>query len=220
MQLDDHRVQRVSVGSLRRWRQLDIRPGDQVEVVLAGLTIPRLKSVVWRTQQRTALSVPDPKSYTALTCWQLSPGCEQQFLARLVWLGGKQGLRLEGVGADTWQTLVEAGLLHGLLVWTELTPQQLASVPGLGSSRAALLARSFAAARMQPFARWLQALGVSPGVAADLTDWSSASARRASDWQSISGIGAARADQLVAFFGCPELREQVARLHEAGVQGF
>src|SRR6185312_320349 len=64
VQLDDHRVQRVSVGSLRRWRQLDIRPGDQVEVVLAGLTIPRLKSVAWRTQQRAALTVPDPKSHT------------------------------------------------------------------------------------------------------------------------------------------------------------
>jgi DNA ligase (NAD+) len=220
VQLDDHRVQRVSVGSLRRWRQLDIRPGDQVEVVLAGLTIPRLKSVAWRTQQRAALSVPDPKSYTALTCWQLSPGCEQQFLARLVWLGGKQGLRLEGVGADTWRTLVEAGLLHGLLDWTELTPQQLASVPGLGSSRAAVLARSFALARRQSFARWLQALGMPASVATGLTDWSSASARHASDWQTLAGIGPGRADQLVEFFRCPELRAQVARLHDAGVQGF
>src|SRR6185312_1937189 len=111
-------------------------------------------------QQRVALTVPDPKSHTALTCWQLSPGCEQQFLARLEWLDGKQGLRLEGVGADTWQALVEAGLLHGLLDWTELTPQQLASVPGLGPGRAAMLARSFASAHRQPFSRWLQALGV------------------------------------------------------------
>src|SRR5690242_12766036 len=27
VQLDDHRVQRVSVGSLARWRKLDVRPG-------------------------------------------------------------------------------------------------------------------------------------------------------------------------------------------------
>ncbi len=63
VQLDDHRVQRVSVGSLQRWRQLDIRPGDQVEVVLAGLTIPRLQSVVWRTQQRAPVMPPDPQAH-------------------------------------------------------------------------------------------------------------------------------------------------------------
>ena len=54
VQLDDHHVQRVSVGSFKRWQQLDIRPGDQVEVVLAGLTIPRLQSVAWRAQQTSS----------------------------------------------------------------------------------------------------------------------------------------------------------------------
>lgn len=220
VQLDDHRVQRVSVGSLRRWQELDIRPGDHVEVVLAGLTIPQLKSVAWRTQQRVALNVPDPKSHGALTCWQLSPGCEQQFLARLVWLGGRQGLHLKGVGADTWQILIEAGLIHGLLDWTDLTAQQLASVPGLGSGRAAVLAHSFVSARRQPFARWLQALGLPSGVAKGLTDWSSAGARGASDWLALEGIGPGRADQLVEFFSCPEVRALAARLHDAGVQGF
>lgn len=220
VQLDDHRVQRVSVGSLRRWRQLDIRPGDQVEVVLAGLTIPRLKSVVWRAQQRVAVKVPDPKAYTPMTCWQLSPGCQQQFLARLAWLGGRQGLHLSGIGADTWQTLIDAGLIHGLLDWMALTPEQMASVPGFGVHRAATLARTFAAARTRPFARWLQALGVPAAVARDLPDWATARSRDAGDWKAHDGIGEARADQLVEFFGCAGLRSQVARLHAVGVQGF
>ncbi len=63
VQLDDHRVQRVSVGSLKRWRELDIRPGDQVEVALAGLTIPRLQSVAWRSAQRAAVDAPDPAQH-------------------------------------------------------------------------------------------------------------------------------------------------------------
>ncbi|MEO6926225.1 MAG: NAD-dependent DNA ligase LigB [Rhodanobacter sp.] len=220
VQLDDHRVQRVSVGSLRRWRELDIRPGDQVEVVLAGLTIPRLQSVAWRAQQRVALSVPDPKSYTALTCWQLSTGCEQQFLARLVWLGGNQGLRLKGIGADTWRALIDAGLVHGLLDWLDLTPDQLAAVPGFGASRAQALAHAFAAARSRPVARWLQALGAPPGVAGNLPDWAAASRRGARDWQTLDGISEGRADQLVKFFGCAGLRAQADRLRVAGVPGF
>ena len=220
VQLDDHRVQRVSVGSLRRWRELDIRPGDQVEVALAGLTIPRLKSVIWRAQQRVAMSVPDPKAYSPLTCWQSAAGCEQQFLARLVWLGGKQGLRLKGVGADTWQALIDAGLVHGLLDWMELTPEQLAVLPGFGTRRAAALARGFVAVRERPFAQWLQAFGVPAGVARDLPDWSAASQRDANGWQAVAGIGAERAEQLVAFFDGAALRVLAARLHTAGVQGF
>lgn len=220
VQLDDRRVQRVSVGSLRRWQQLDIRPGDQVEVALAGLTIPRLQSVVWRAQQRVAVTPPDPAQHGPLTCWQATPGCEQQFRARLLWLGGRQGLQLEGLGADTWQALIDAGLVHGLLDWMELTPARLATVSGLGPARAALLARSFADARDHPFARWLQALGVPSSVAAGLPDWAALSARGVNDWQALEGLGSGRANQLVAFFACPEVRTLATRLHAAGVQGF
>ena len=153
VQLDDHRVQRVSVGSLRRWQELDIRPGDQVEVALAGLTIPRLQSVVWRTQQRAVVTPPDPDHHGPLSCWQAGAGCEQQFRARLVWLGGHQGLQMEGLGEGTWQALIDAGLVHGLLDWMHLTSAQLATVPGLGAARANALARAFAGARQRPFQR-------------------------------------------------------------------
>ena len=220
VQLDDHRVQRVSVGSLRRWQELDIRPGDQVEVVLAGLTIPRLQSVVWRTQQRAVVTPPDPHRHDPLSCWQASPGCEQQFRARLAWLGGRQGLQLDGVGEETWQALIEAGLVHDLLDWMSLTPAQLATVPGIGSTRAGALGRTFSDARDRPFPRWMRALGLPAAVTAGLSDWHVVSARTASDWETLDGIGAARARQLVAFFACVELRAQAARLHAEGVAGF
>ncbi len=220
VQLDDHLVQRVSVGSLQRWRTWDIRPGDQVQVALAGLTIPRLQSVAWRTKQRAAMTPPDPAAYTALTCWQPSAGCQQQFLARLVWLGGKQGLRLDGIGADTWRALIEAGLIQQLLDWMRLTPALVASVDGIGGARAVSLARAFAGARERPFARWLQALGVPARLRAEPSSWAALSARGVSQWQALDGIGAGRATQLVDFFGSVEVRRQAARLHADGVQGF
>jgi DNA ligase (NAD+) len=220
VQLDDHRVQRVSVGSLQRWQQLDIRPGDQVEVALAGLTIPRLQSVVWHTQQRAVVTPPDPQAYGRLSCWQAVPGCEQQFRARLSWLGGKQGLQLDGLGADTWQALIDAGLIHGLLDWMSLTPAQLATVPGFGSIRASALAQAFAAARDRPFARWLRAMGVPTGGTDELSGWTELSSRNTADWQSLDGVGAGRANQLVEFFSHPDVRALAAQLHAAGVQGF
>jgi DNA ligase (NAD+) len=220
VQLDDHRVQRVSVGSLARWKQLDIRPGDQVEVVLAGLTIPRLQSVAWRTQERAAVNPPDPLAHDRGSCWQASPGCEQQFRARLLWLGGKQGLQMDGLGADTWQALIDAGLIHRLLDWMDLTPTQLSAVPGLGGTRGAALAKVFADARDRPFIRWLHALGMPAGDLGRLPGWTALSVRGAADWQALDGIAAGRANQLVAFFSQPEVRAMAGRLHAAGVQGF
>ena len=220
VQLDDRRVQRVSLGSLRRWQQLDIRPGDQVEVALAGLTVPQLQSVVWRTQQRAAVVVPEAGAHSALSCWQASAGCEAQFRARLVRLGGRQGLRLDGINADTWQALIDAGLIHDLLDWMALTPAQLAAVPGVGTARAQALAQTFAGARQRPFADWLQALGMPASGVAELTDWATLRGHSASEWRAIAGLGAARATQLAAFFEHPGVGMQAARLRKAGVQGF
>ena len=219
VQLDDHRVQRVSVGSLKHWRELDIRPGDQVEVALAGLTIPRLQSVAWRATQRAAVDVPNPARYGPLSCWQSAPGCEQQFLARLTWLGGRQGLRLAGVSAGTWQALADAGLLHGPLDWMALAPEQLATVPGWDANRAAALARVFADAHGRPFGDWLRALGAPGDAAGAGEDWAALTVLGEGGWRR-RGVGAARARQLAAFFANPEVRSLAAQLHLAGVQGF
>ena len=96
--LDDRRIQRISVGSLQRWQTLDIRPGDHVAISLAGMTIPRLDSVVLRVPERLEVNAPNPHNFHSLSCWQPTPGCESQFLARLNRLSSKQGLayRLSG----------------------------------------------------------------------------------------------------------------------------
>ncbi len=166
VRLDDRTIRRVSVGSLPRWRELDIRPGDQVALTLAGLTIPRFDSVVWRAQRRVPVEVPDARAHGIATCWHPQPGCERQFIARLAWLGGKHGLAIEGVGAGTWQRLVGAGLVAGVADWLDLDRDRLAEIPGFGSTRADALLAAFAQARRQPRASWLRALGLSESAIA------------------------------------------------------
>ena len=220
VQLDDHRVQRVSVGSLRRWQQLDIRPGDHVEVALAGLTIPRLLSVAWRAQQRVPVVAPDPHAHDAWSCWRNTPGCEQQFLARLVWLGGSHGLRLAGVSRKTWQALIDTGLEHDLLDWLQLTPSQLVALPQFTPAAAQALAHTFASARRQPRVRWLRALGAPASAALDAVQWRTLSTRSATDWARVKGVSADRARRLAQFFAQPVVQAQLERLRAAGVQGF
>jgi len=219
--LDDRKVSRVSVGSLKRWEALDIRPGDQVAISLAGLTIPRLDGVVTRSVERTPLTVPNTADYHALSCWQPVPGCESQFRERLKWLGGKQGLAMAGVGPGTWDKLIDAGKITGLLDWMHLDGAQLANIPGLRERSSARLLKSFQAAGEQSFVIWLKALGLPPVAGARLGDsWSELSARSVAQWQTEPGIGPGRATQLHAFFQDPQVQALSGKLRERGIKGF
>ncbi|PWK43000.1 NAD-dependent DNA ligase LigB [Pseudomonas sp. OV226] len=219
--LDDRQIKRVSVSSLRRWAELDILPGDQVSISLAGLTIPRLDSVVLRSTERPQLNVPQAAAFHHLSCWEPTPGCESQFLARLTWLSGKRGLALPHVGAGTWEKLFETGHLNGLLDWLTLDARELANIDGFGERSSARLIDSFNSARQRPFARWLKALGLPPTGQAKLADsWQELANRNTEQWQAEAGIGPGRATQLSAFFRDPQVLALSETLRIAGIDGF
>ncbi|MVW85210.1 NAD-dependent DNA ligase LigB [Pseudomonas sp. PB101] len=219
--LDDRQIKRVSVSSLQRWQALDIRPGDQVAISLAGLTIPRLDSVVWHSSERVELNVPKAADFHLLSCWQPTPGCEGQFLARLTWLSGEQGLALPNVGPGTWEKLLATGRLNSLLDWLTLDTQELATINGFGERSAARLADSFNQARDRPFKRWLKALGLPPTGQAHLGDsWQALAQRDIEQWRAEAGIGPGRAAQLNAFFRDPQVLALSETLRDAGIDGF
>lgn len=219
--LDDRQIRRVSVGSLQRWQALDILPGDQVAISLAGLTLPRLDGVVLRSQQRQAIQAPAPEDFHALSCWRPTPGCEGQFVARLTWLSGKQGLHLDNVGEQTWARLVATGRIKGLLDWLTLDQAELATIAGFGARSSLRLIESLQQARQRPFARWLKALGLPPSGSAELNGpWQALASRNSLEWQDQAGVGPDRAAQLVAFFRDPQVLALQATLNQAGVNGF
>ena len=221
VRLDDRQIKQVSVSSLKRWQELDIRPGDQVAISLAGLTIPRLDSVVLRSTERVELNVPLASDFHPLSCWQPTPGCESQFLARLTWLGGKQGLALPHVGRGTWEKLLDTGRLNSLLDWLTLEEPELAKIAGLGERSSARLHHSFHSARQRPFTQWLKALGLPPTGQASLADsWQALAQRNTEQWQAEPGIGPGRAAQLSAFFRDPQVLALSETLRAAGIDGF
>src|SRR5690606_31313092 len=170
--LDDRQISRVSAGSLKRWQALDIRPGDHVSISLAGQVIPRLDEVILRNETRVDMQLPNPRDFHALSCWQMEPGCEDQLLARLTWLSGKQGLALPHMGRETWNILIQAGLIAGFLDWLTLDAAQLATIEGFGDRTRERVLDSFNNARQRPFSQWLKALGVPPAARNNLEgDW-------------------------------------------------
>jgi len=221
VQLDDRKVSKVSVGSFKRWQMLDIRPGDQVAISLAGLTIPRLDGVVLRDTERAAIYVPNPAHYHSLSCWQPIQGCESQFRERLKWLSGKNGLAMSGVGPGTWDSLIDGGKINGLLDWMPLDSARLVNIAGVGEQSSAKLLEAFAQAREQSFEKWLKAIGLPPVAGADLgSSWTDLSARSVDHWQAEPGIGPGRAKQLQAFFQDPQVQALAHQLREQGINGF
>lgn len=221
VQLDDKRITQVSLGSLARWQMLEVRPGDQVQISLAGLTIPRFENVVHRTRIRQTLPVPDPVTYHALSCWHASEGCHEQFVARLAWLSGKQGLAMPGVGAGTWRRLVQAGVVTHLGDWLDLDLADLRQVPGIGEARAERLLRSFELARTRGFSAWVRALGAPPAKGLVWApDWASLAGRDIAQWQQTPGVGTRKAQQLHAFFTHKEVQAVAERLGQLRLPGF
>ncbi len=106
VKLDDKLVRRVNIGSVARWRRLDIVAGDPVLISSAGQGIPRLDSVVWRASQRDAPQLPSPR-FHSLTCYFATTECAGQLRSRLVWLSSKPVLDIAGAGEALWRTLMD-----------------------------------------------------------------------------------------------------------------
>lgn len=221
VELDQRQIRQISLGSVARWQQLDVRPGDQVAVTLAGQTIPSLGSVVHRSPHRTEVTPPNAADHHPLSCWQAAGQCQEQFLARLAWLSGKKGLAMQGTGPGTWRSLIDSGQVNTLDDWLRLTPETLVQVPGIAQARADQLHRSFTQARQQPFERWLRALGVpAPATLALGPDWPTLASRNIEQWITEPGIGPTRAGQLLAFFSHEEVQALALRLRAHAIEGF
>ncbi len=222
LRLDDKNVQRVSIGSIARWRHWDVLPGDQVSISLAGQGIPRLDAVLWRTHHRMTMVVPDETRYHALSCWRADPQCDQQFLARLNWLGSDNGLNLKGVGEVTWRALMLTGKITNLVDWLALSEDELASVDGIGAAKAKTIWQQFQYAKSKPFKQWLVALGL-PNYAiaySDDVNWQKLKAMDDKTWRTVGNIGPVRSQQLRAFFTHSDVDVLAAVLAANGVDGF
>lgn len=198
--LDDKKVQQVNIGSVRRWQEWDIAPGDQILVSLAGQGIPRIDDVVWRGAERTKPTPPENR-FNSLTCYFASDVCQEQFISRLVWLGSKQVLGLDGIGEAGWRALHQTHRFEHIFSWLLLTPEQLQNTPGIAKSKSAQLWHQFNLARKQPFTRWVKAMGIPLTRAAlnasDERSWSQLLFSTEQFWQQLPGTGSGRARQVI-----------------------
>ncbi|HDH7143299.1 TPA: NAD-dependent DNA ligase LigB [Escherichia coli] len=221
--LDDKKVQRVNIGSVRRWQEWDIAPGDQILVSLAGQGIPRIDDVVWRGAERTKPTPPENR-FNSLTCYFASDVCQEQFISRLVWLGSKQVLGLDGIGEASWRALHQTHRFEHIFSWLLLTPEQLQNTPGIAKSKSAQLWHQFNLARKQPFTRWVMAMGIPLTRAAlnasDERSWSQLLFSTEQFWQQLPGTGSGRARQVIEWKENAQIKKLGSWLAAQQITGF
>lgn len=221
--LDDKKVQRVNIGSVRRWQEWDIAPGDQILVSLAGQGIPRIDDVVWRGAERTKPTPPENR-FNSLTCYFASDVCQEQFISRLVWLGSKQVLGLDGIGEAGWRALHQTHRFEHIFSWLLLTPEQLQNTPGIAKSKSAQLWHQFNLARKQPFTRWVMAMGIPLARAAlnasDERSWSQLLFSTEQFWQQLPGTGSGRARQVIEWKENAQIKKLGSWLAAQQITGF
>lgn len=221
--LDDKKVQRVNIGSVRRWQEWDIAPGDQMLVSLAGQGIPRIDDVVWRGAERTKPTPPENR-FNSLTCYFASDVCQEQFISRLVWLGAKQALGLDGIGEAGWRALHQTHRFEHIFSWLLLTPEQLQNTPGIAKSKSAQLWHQFNLARKQPFTRWVMAMGIPLTRAAlnasDERSWSQLLFSTEQFWQQLPGTGSGRARQVIEWKENAQIKKLGSWLAAQQITGF
>ena len=203
--VDDKRVSRVSLGSVMRWRQWDVQPHDQISVVLAGQGVPHLEKVIWRSPDRVIINAPDQNKYHSLSCWHYTPDCEQQFVARVVWM--VQTLGVSGIGEAYWRELAQHGLLSDVDAIFRLSEADFGKV-GVGVNRARTFSSELEKVKAAPTITWLKALGM-PNTLASC------------GLESIDcHLSSAQEKQYQRIWHNTEWLELVARLRQQGVAAF
>jgi len=202
--------------------------GDRVAISLAGQGIPRLDEVVWRVALRPEFSFPDPQDHHFLSCFSPQPPCQQQFLARMVWLSGPHGLKIKGWGAATWQKLIDTNLVNSLVDWLDLTVESLTASGDITLKQAQKMIAQLQLAKEQPLYRWLSALGFPVQGVRQINNvrqgnkmsWQSIENSEEQQWRSIHGLGAHAAKQIVAFLGDEHIRAITQKLVEQRLPAF
>ena len=198
IQLDGKTIRRVSFASLTKLKQLQLKADDQIAIQLSGHSIPQFVEVVWQAPTGSVINLPNPQDFNRLSCWQDSPQCRSQLLARLMWTGKSPNFALHGFGKATWQQLLNTNSIQHWADWLQLTPSDFINA-GFSKMQAQQLHQALQAPWQATPKAWLQALSAPyANQLPNALTWQEVELNRAEDWQAVL-FSAYQAQQLLGF---------------------
>ncbi len=227
----------VTRATLHNWAELarrDLRIGDRVRVVRAGDVIPEIvgRAAAARRARRARPSSPRTCPACGSRVRREGPlvrcpngiACPAQLRRAVEHFGSRDALDIRGLGRETVDALVEAGLVRSVDDVLALGERDLARLDRFGKVSAGNLATAITRARHTELARFLYALGI-PGVglqtARALADrfGTLAAVRGAGPEQlgTVAGVGRGLAAEVAAFFRRADTRRVIDRCLARGL---
>jgi len=171
-------VRRATLHNAEELERLGLRIGCRVFIEKGGDVIPKVVAVVPGTLDEAAPAPAIPQACpvcagavgkteeedVAIRC--LNPECPAKLEARLLHLGSRVALDIEGLGDALVEQLVASGRFQQpwdvfqLLQDPAQGLAQLASLPRMAEKSARNVLEALDAARRKPLARWIHALGI------------------------------------------------------------
>lgn len=217
-------VQRVTLHNAEELAALDLIAGDEVLVALSGDVIPQIVAVTKRIPRPAVLADAPPPLPRIDACYILSEDCAEQFLGRAVYFVSESGLNIAGLGAGRLQGLIRAGLVKDLPSLLRLSPEEIASVDGIGEATAKKIALALQSARHPQPWRLLAALGVEsvgPKALKRLQERyrTLGALVQAPETELTLLVGVKASTSLLSFFAAEEGRRQLALFTDLGLCG-
>ncbi len=159
VQLNNRIISSVSLGSINVLDKHELAIGDTIRIKLQGEAIPIFDRVVHHTPSPKQPIEPPPEKYNHFTCLTVTEQCQQQFIERLLWMVGKNGLNLPHFQPKAVQKLIESGNIHSLTDIFSLSTNDLIKA-GVDRTNAKALHLALKNAFKLPFKQRLKALSL------------------------------------------------------------
>jgi DNA ligase (NAD+) len=227
-------VSRASLHNREEVARKDVREGDLVRIQRAGDVIPQVVERVEEDgyERRPAFQMPTTCPACGTPVYEEGPrticpnrlACPAQLKGSIVHLGSRTGLDIEGLGEETANLLVEAGLVTELADLFDLNTDDLLPLEGFAEKSASSLAAAIQVKKHTELARFLYGLGipeVGATVARDLAVHLRGMDRilNATDEElvAVDGIGPIMSEKIRTFVGDPNNRAHIDAILAKGM---
>jgi DNA ligase (NAD+) len=235
VRLGGTKVVNASLHNFDELARKDVRIGDTISVEKGGDILPKVVDVLKAKRPRGARKVHPPKKCpvcrqplhkfegeVAIRC--INQGCPAIVLQSITHFGSRKAMDIEGLGWQTVQALLDAGLVTDYASIYELTIDQVSELGRKGEKSAKKLIDNMAASKTAELHRFIYAIGIrmiGERAAKLLADhFHSIDALMDATTEQlleVAEVGPKVAEAITFYFSVPANRERIQKMKRLGV---
>jgi DNA ligase (NAD+) len=236
VRLGGTKVVNASLHNFDELARKDVRIGDTIAVEKGGDIIPKVVDVFKDKRRRGARKIHPPEKCpvckqplhkfegeVAIRC--INQGCPAIVLQSITHFGSRKAMDIEGLGWQTVQALLDAGLVTDYASIYELTIDQVAELERKGEKSARKLIENIERSKTAELHRFIYAIGIrmiGERAAKLLADrFHSIGALMDSTTEQlleVGEVGPKVAEAITFYFSVPANRERIEKMERLGVQ--